>query len=102
MDSVTALTGVGPAYYSLLVEAQVDAAVHHGVPAAQALRLATETMAGTAALLAEREYDTLAVRREVTSPGGSTARGLAALERRGIRAAFHDAIDAVLRGGGKR
>jgi pyrroline-5-carboxylate reductase len=72
------------------------------VPAALALRLATETMAGTAALLAERQHDTLAVRREVTSPGGSTARGLAALERRGIRAAFHDAIDAVIGGGGKR
>ena len=40
--------------------------------------------------------DTLAVRREVTSPGGATARGLAALERGGVRAAFLDAIDAVL------
>jgi len=43
-----------------------------------------------------RGYDTLAVRREVTSPGGSTARGLAALERAGVRAAFQDAIDAVV------
>ncbi|HEV3054442.1 MAG TPA: pyrroline-5-carboxylate reductase dimerization domain-containing protein, partial [Solirubrobacteraceae bacterium] len=61
--------------------------------------LVTETMAGTAALLVEHEYDTLAVRREVTSPGGSTARGLAALEHGGVRAAFHDAIDAVIDGG---
>jgi pyrroline-5-carboxylate reductase len=53
-------------------------------------------MAGTAALLVARDYDTLAVRREVTSPGGSTARGLRALERGGVRAAFQDAIDAVL------
>ncbi|MDQ6806827.1 MAG: pyrroline-5-carboxylate reductase, partial [Actinomycetota bacterium] len=47
-------------------------------------------------LLSVRGYDTLAVRREVTSPGGSTARGLAALERGGVRAAFQDAIDAVI------
>ena len=56
-------------------------------------------MAGTAALLVERDYDTLAVRREVTSPGGSTARGLEALERGGVRSAFQDAIDAVVNGG---
>ena len=48
------------------------------------------------ALLAKREYETQVVRREVTSPGGATARGLAALERAGVRAAFHDAMDAVL------
>ena len=59
-------------------------------------RLAAETMAGSATLLAVREFDTLAVRREVTSPGGTTARGLAALERAGVRSAFQDAIDAVL------
>jgi pyrroline-5-carboxylate reductase len=53
-------------------------------------------MAGTAALLAERGGDTLAVRREVTSPAGVTARGLAALERAGLRAALVDATDAVL------
>ena len=47
-------------------------------------------------MLAHRGHDTLAVRREVTSPGGSTARGLAALERAGIRAAFQDAMDAVI------
>ena len=51
-------------------------------------------MAGTAALLETRDYDTLAVRREVTSPGGTTARGLAALERGGVRPAFQDAFDA--------
>ena len=50
--------------------------------------LVTETMAGTAALLRAREHDTLALRRAVTSPGGTTARGLAALERGGVRAAL--------------
>jgi pyrroline-5-carboxylate reductase len=56
-------------------------------------------MSGTAALLAARGYDTLAVRREVTSPAGTTARGLAALERGGVRSAFQSAMDAVLLGG---
>jgi pyrroline-5-carboxylate reductase len=53
-------------------------------------------MAGSAALLLERDCNTLAVRREVASPGGGTARGLAALERAGVRRAFQDAIDAVM------
>jgi pyrroline-5-carboxylate reductase len=95
MGAATAITGVGPAYQALLAEAQVDAAVRHGLPAPVAGRLVAETMAGAAALLEHRRYDTLTVRREVTSPGGSTARGLAALERAGIRGAFQDAIDAV-------
>jgi len=95
IEVATAVAGVGPAYQALLVEAQVDAAVRHGLPAPLAAQLAVETLAGTAALLEHRAYDTLAVRREVTSPGGSTARGLAALERARVRSAFNDAIDAV-------
>jgi pyrroline-5-carboxylate reductase len=101
LDAAAAVMSVGPAYQALLAEAQVDAAVRHGVPAPLASRLVVETMAGTAQLLEARGYDTLAVRREVTSPGGSTARGLAALERGGVRAVFHDAIDAVVVGAGR-
>jgi len=96
LDAATAVAGVGPAYQALLAEAQVDAAVRHGLSAPVAGRLVAATMAGTAELLAARGYDTLAVRREVTSPGGSTARGLRALERGGVRAAFQDALDAVV------
>jgi len=96
MSAAGAVMGVGPAYQALLVEAQVDAAVRHGMTAGLAGRLVAETMAGTAALLQTRDYDTLAVRREVTSPGGTTARGLAALERGGVRPAFQDAFDAVV------
>jgi len=99
IDAATAVMGVGPAYNALVAEAQVDAAVRHGLKAPLAAELVTETMAGTAALMAARGHDTLAVRREVTSPGGSTARGLRALEQGGIRAAFQDAIDAVVLGG---
>jgi pyrroline-5-carboxylate reductase len=96
MNAAGAVVGVGPAYQALLAEAQVDAAVRHGLAAGLASRLVAETMAGTAALLHKREYDTLAIRREVTSPGGTTARGLAALERAGVRFAFQDAFDAVV------
>jgi pyrroline-5-carboxylate reductase len=96
MEPAAAVTSVGPAYQALLAEAQVDAAVRHGLKAGLAGRLVAETMAGSAALLADRGFDTLTVRREVTSPGGSTARGLEALERGGLRAAFQAAIDAVV------
>jgi pyrroline-5-carboxylate reductase len=91
-------SGVGPAYWALLVEAQVDAAVRRGMPAALATRLVTATMAGSAELVLARDGDTLAVRREVASPGGTTARGLAALERGGVRTAFSNAMDDVVGG----
>jgi pyrroline-5-carboxylate reductase len=95
LAAAAAVMSVGPAYQALLVEAQVDAAVRHGLSVALASRLVADTMSGTAALLRRRDYDTLAVRREVTSPGGSTARGLQALEGGGIRSAFQSAIDRV-------
>jgi pyrroline-5-carboxylate reductase len=95
LGAATSISAVGPAYMALVAEAQVDAAVRHGLKADLAGSLAAETMAGTAALLHERGYDTLTVRREVTSPGGSTARGLDALERGGLRAAFAEAMDRV-------
>jgi pyrroline-5-carboxylate reductase len=85
-----------PAYVALVAEAQIDAGVRHGVPAAQGAELVVQTLAGTAELLRRRDNDTQAVRREVTSPGGLTARGLAVLEHAGLRAAFSDALDAVL------
>jgi pyrroline-5-carboxylate reductase len=98
MSVAGAISGVGPAYWALLVEAQVDAAVRRGMPAAMASRLITETMAGSAELLRARGGDTLAMRREVASPGGTTARGLAALERGGVRTAFANAMDDVVGG----
>ena len=96
MGAATAICGVGPAYQALLAEAQVDAGVRKGLGARLASELVTATMSGSAALIEAKGHDTLAVRREVTSPGGSTARGLEALEAAGIRAAFQDAIEAVV------
>jgi pyrroline-5-carboxylate reductase len=97
MDAATAVSGVAPAYVALIAEAWVDAAVAHGLPAAKAAELVGSSLAGSAALLRAQDMDTLGVRREVTSPGGMTARGLAALEDSGIRAAFARAMAAVLR-----
>jgi pyrroline-5-carboxylate reductase len=97
VDVAMGLMSNAPAYYALVVEAQVDAGVRHGLTAEQASRLVVQTMAGTAELLRRQGHDTLAVRRAVTSPGGSTARGLDALERGGVRAAFSDALDAILK-----
>jgi pyrroline-5-carboxylate reductase len=97
MGTATATTGVTPAYVALIAEAMVDAAVKHGLKAELAAELVVEVLAGSAALLRERGGNTLAMRREVTSPGGSTARGLAALEHAGLRTAFLDAMEAVKR-----
>jgi pyrroline-5-carboxylate reductase len=96
VDVAMGLMSCAPAYVALVAEAQVDAGVRHGIPAAQGAELVVQTLAGTAELLRRRGNDTVAIRREVASPGGLTARGLDALERGGIRAAFSDALDAVL------
>jgi pyrroline-5-carboxylate reductase len=96
VDVAMGLMSCAPAYVALVAEAQVDAGVRRGIPAAQGAQLVVQTLAGTAELLRRREYDTMAVRREVSSPGGLTARGVDALERAGLRRAFSDALDAVL------
>ena len=96
VDVAMGLMSNAPAYYALVVEAQVDAGVRYGLTPDQAARLVVQTMAGTAELIRRQDYDTLAVRRAVTSPGGSTARGLDALERGGLRGAFSAALDAIL------
>ena len=96
IDACAACSGVGPAYWALVAEAWVDAAIRRGLPAAPPQTLVTETMAGSAELLRARGHDTLRLRREVSSPGGTTVRGLAALERGGVRAAFAAAMDDVL------
>src|SRR5919206_298561 len=96
IDVAMGLMSCAPAYVALVAEAQVDAGVRRGIPPAQGAQLVVQTLAGTAELLRRRGFDIVSVRREVTSPGGLTARGLDALERAGLRAAFSDAMDAVL------
>jgi pyrroline-5-carboxylate reductase len=96
MEVAMALISVAPAYVALIAEAWIDAGVAHGVPSEQAAQMVAEAIAGSADLLLANDVDTLATRRAVTTPGGVTAQGLAALERGGIRAAFRDALDAVV------
>ncbi len=96
VDVAMGLMSCAPAYVALVAEAQIDAGVRRGIPAAQGAELVVQTLAGTAELLRSRGNDTMAIRREVASPGGLTARGLDALERGGLRNAFSDALDAVL------
>ncbi|HEV2774712.1 MAG TPA: pyrroline-5-carboxylate reductase [Solirubrobacteraceae bacterium] len=95
-EIATGLMSCAPAYVALVAEAQVDAGVRAGMPADVAGELVAASIGGSAALLQARGMDTLAVRRMVTSPGGITARGLAALEHGGVRAAFDDAMQAVV------
>ena len=97
VDVAMGLMSCAPAYVALVAEAQIDAGVRRGIPAPQGAELVVQTLAGTAELLRRRANDTMAVRREVASPGGLTARGLDVLERSGVRSAFSSALDAVLR-----
>ena len=97
IDTAMAVMSCSPAFFALVVEALVDAGVRSGLQPEAASKMAVGAMAGTAATLRANGFDTLALRRRVTSPGGSTARGLAALERGGVRDAFSDAVDAVVK-----
>jgi pyrroline-5-carboxylate reductase len=96
LDCAMALMSCAPAYVALVAEAQVDAGVRRGIAPASAAKLVLAALEGSCALLGERDMDTLALRREVSSPGGATARGLDALERGGVRSAFSAALDAAL------
>lgn len=111
MDAVTALSGSGPAYFLLLVEALVDAGVGAGLSREVATELTVQTMAGAAAMLLDRmdqdrsadgeppgaRADTTAaqLRATVTSPGGTTAAALRELEKGGFRAAVDAAVQAA-------
>src|SRR3954467_2515288 len=97
IDTAMAVMSCSPAWFALVVEALVDAGVRNGLQPADASRMAGGAVAGPPAVLRAHDFDTLALRRRVTSPGGSTARGLAALERGGVRDAFSNAVDAVVK-----
>lgn len=95
LDAVTGLSGSGPAYVFLVVEALVEGGVLAGLPRPVAQKLATGTVLGAARLLDESAEGPEALRAAVTSPAGTTAAGLHALERAGVRAAFLDAVMAA-------
>jgi len=93
-DAATAVMGCSPAYLALAVEAIADAGAAAGLDPDLAGELVVETAVGTAELL--RRHDPAAVREAVASPGGSTEKGLEALEREGARRAFTAAVEASL------
>lgn len=95
LDAVTGLSGSGPAYVFLVAEALIDAGVLSGLPRDVSSALAIQTLLGAATLLAEGPDGPEALRAAVTSPGGTTAAGLRALEHHGVRAAFLDAVSAA-------
>ena len=95
MNAVTGLSGSGPGFVALLVEALADGGVKAGIPRHLALALAVETLSGTAALLEETGEHPAQIKDRVASPGGTTIAGLAVLEQRGVRGALIDAVVAA-------
>jgi pyrroline-5-carboxylate reductase len=97
IDAVTAVSGSGPAYVFLCIEALEEAAIASGFPAGQARALAVSTFAGAGALAAAESEPPAVLRARVTSRGGTTERGVAALEAGGLRVAMREAVAAALR-----
>lgn len=94
MDAVTAVSGSGPAYFFLVVEAMIDAAVGLGLPRDTATTLVVQTLIGSAAMLDQSGESAADLRAAVTSPGGTTAAAVRVLERSGVRSAFIEALHA--------
>ena len=95
LDAFLALTSSGPAFVALMAEAMADGAVAAGLPRLLAQHLAHRTLAGTAALLHERELHPGQLKDMVTSPAGTTIAGLRQLERAGLRSALLEAVLAA-------
>ncbi len=95
LDAVTGLSGSGPAYVFLILEALADAGVRQGLPPEAAQQLATRTVLGAAKLALETGTHPGVIKDQVTSPGGTTIAGLEQLETHGVRAALYDAVRAA-------
>lgn len=95
MDVVTGLSGSGPAYVAVLIDALAMGGLRMGIPRQTALRLAVQTVYGAAKMMLDKNMEPTALRDMVTSPGGTTAEGLMALERNAFRWTVMDAVEAA-------
>ncbi len=95
LDAITGLSGSGPAYIAILIEALADGGVQMGLPRATAQQFAAQTVLGTAKLILETGQHPGQVKDGVSSPGGTTIAGIAALEEHGFRAAAMAAVRAA-------
>jgi pyrroline-5-carboxylate reductase len=100
-DAATALSGSGPAFLGLILEAFEDAGIVSGLSYADARTLILSTVTGTAGLLRDEDLPCSVLRRMVTSPGGTAAAGLAQMERQGVRGAIIDGVVAAMRRAGE-
>lgn len=97
MDAATAISGCGPAFVAMMIEALADAGVKYGLTRPTAYRLASQTALGTGRMQLETGMIPAAIKDGVCSPGGTTIRGVEALEANGMRYAFMEAVKATLK-----
>lgn len=95
LSAAGTICGCGPAFIALSIEALADAAVKHGIARDEAYRMVSQMVVGTGRLQLESGELPARLKDQVCSPGGTTIRGVAELERRGLRGALIDAVDAI-------
>ncbi len=96
LDALTALSGSGPAYLFYIAEAMIEAGVHHGLSRPQATELVNQTIRGAGVMLENSDDSATVLRERVTSPAGTTAAALRALDDHGVRAGMLAAVDACV------